>query len=691
MSGSQLAALLGGEGLVRNRNDPRYHMAQRLLKYQAPDQIHGKGATIMSALAGAATGVANAFTLSRADAAASEERAAAKAQQDQWRQQFQDVMGGGQDMPAAAPAPAPMQDSGPAAMMPQQAPGVGAAPRPAGGGAIIPPAEYQPLIMAASQRTGVPPHILAAQLDKESGFNSGAVGGVGELGAAQIRPSTAQQPGYGVAPMSPADARDPAKAINFQADYLVGKGKANGVTDWTNPDQQRRGIALYNGAGPQADAYAQDVLARAGRVQLASADGQGARELMVRADGTAGPQPQQIAMAAQLRGPGAQPASPQQQRMADMLTPEGVQRLQRGATAMYAAGNPMAPVVQRQADQAEAQLFRQQDNATAMGFRREQAAQHQADEQRRETQRQQERADAQRRADDGRLPQGQRWNADRTAAEDIPGVRRAEPAPRNVQTLSTADGVFVVNPDGTLGNRLGGLPRQAEADKPARMAGDAVVKGITGNIATLRQLDQAIEAATANPAAFGADQAIPFVSRFGPQASVDARGQVANIGSLKMHDRSGANVTASEAPRLIPFIPQTSDPPESVRTKLQGMRRIIAEQLEDQYSVYGPENGYKPVPGHARALGRETDAPVAGAAPAARGVAAGPGEVVRPAETSVPSPFAAPGGASGDPLPMPLSERGLPDMAKMQDGQRFKLPNGTVLRFNGARGTFSPE
>ena len=55
---------------------------------------------------------------------------------------------------------------------------------------------------------------------------------------------------------------------------------------------------------------------------------------------------------------------------------------------------------------------------------------------------------------------------------------------------------------------------------------------------------------------------------------VATRGQIADIGSLVLHDRSGANITAAETPRLKPFIPAVSDESEVVTGKLQ---RMLAE------------------------------------------------------------------------------------------------------------------
>lgn len=56
---------------------------------------------------------------------------------------------------------------------------------------------------------------------------------------------------------------------------------------------------------------------------------------------------------------------------------------------------------------------------------------------------------------------------------------------------------------------------------------------------------------------------------------VPAQAALANIGSLVIHDRSGAAVTVSEYPRLAPFIPAKGDKPEVVRAKLKSLRQQI--------------------------------------------------------------------------------------------------------------------
>jgi hypothetical protein len=71
-----------------------------------------------------------------------------------------------------------------------------------------------------------------------------------------------------------------------------------------------------------------------------------------------------------------------------------------------------------------------------------------------------------------------------------------------------------------------------------------------------------------------------------------ARASIADLGSLIIHDRSGAAVTASEYPRLRPFIPLSTDKPQTAALKLKRFTdeyRKIGQEAADFYK----ESGYK--------------------------------------------------------------------------------------------------
>jgi soluble lytic murein transglycosylase-like protein len=82
---------------------------------------------------------------------------------------------------------------------------------------------YLPLIHAAEAARGIPRDLLTRLLYTESGFRPEVIDGrvksrTGAVGIAQILPSTARAPGYGVPPIT--DPTDPQAAIPWAAHYL---------------------------------------------------------------------------------------------------------------------------------------------------------------------------------------------------------------------------------------------------------------------------------------------------------------------------------------------------------------------------------------------------------------------------------------------------------------------------------------
>src|SRR5210317_1499190 len=86
--------------------------------------------------------------------------------------------------------------------------------------------------------------MLDAIKQVESGGDPNALSGVGAGGQYQIMPATAQQPGYGVTPISLEDRFDPNKSRSFAKQYLEGIMRAN-------PDFTRDEVitAYHSGAG----------------------------------------------------------------------------------------------------------------------------------------------------------------------------------------------------------------------------------------------------------------------------------------------------------------------------------------------------------------------------------------------------------------------------------------------------------
>ena len=130
-------------------------------------------------------------------------------------------------------------------------------------------------------------------------------------------------------------------------------------------------------------------------------------------------------------------------------------------------------------------------------------------------------------------------------------------------------------------------------DVPAPM-----VNAMSANAQSIRQIDKALAALKEYPQGVGADIGAynllpgPALDKIDPKGTT-LRALVSDIGSLKIHDRSGAAVTAAEFPRLKPFVPNIWDDDKVVAKKLAQFRSAYMEILADQYGAYGPTTGHK--------------------------------------------------------------------------------------------------
>jgi hypothetical protein len=158
--------------------------------------------------------------------------------------------------------------------------------------------------------------------------------------------------------------------------------------------------------------------------------------------------------------------------------------------------------------------------------------------------------------------------------------------------------------DGTVHfyNRFGAeLRSQKNAGKtaPDSLAGPEkrmpahILETVAKNNAAVANIDNALKQVNLYPSGFGAQAYLPdaVLQRTDPNG-VTARATVANIGSLKIHDRSGAAVTVGETPRLRPFIPAVNDAPETVVKKLKELRREMLV-MDKEYKKTLTEQGYR--------------------------------------------------------------------------------------------------
>lgn len=134
-------------------------------------------------------------------------------------------------------------------------------------------------------------------------------------------------------------------------------------------------------------------------------------------------------------------------------------------------------------------------------------------------------------------------------------------------------------------NRTGTVGAAVGDAKPTGTTGNATLtKARAANVSQLAIIEDALKELDKAPGAVGLLRGLPVIGdRLDPRADpagVAARAQIANIGSLKIHDRSGAAVAVTEFPRLAPFIPSITDPPDAIRVKLGKLRDAIMVETE---------------------------------------------------------------------------------------------------------------
>jgi hypothetical protein len=134
----------------------------------------------------------------------------------------------------------------------------------------------------------------------------------------------------------------------------------------------------------------------------------------------------------------------------------------------------------------------------------------------------------------------------------------------------------------------------------------AIIKNSQG----VQQLSDTIKLLQQNPEATGFKGFVPgaILNRADPEG-VNARAGVADIGSLVMHERSGAAVTAAESPRLVPFIPLITDDNATALKKLKRMKAIIEGEQKGLTETYSKDQGYIPNPVVSKISAQEEAAP----------------------------------------------------------------------------------
>ncbi len=146
--------------------------------------------------------------------------------------------------------------------------------------------------------------------------------------------------------------------------------------------------------------------------------------------------------------------------------------------------------------------------------------------------------------------------------------------------------------------RLAREAAQGGGPAPSRIPATAL-SGIQENLRNLRQLDHALSSLdprTGRPNSIGPGTGFfgNTVTQFNDPQGTTTRARVGEVGAVKIHDLSGAAVSASEAPRFQPFVPTVTDRPEVARDKLQNFRQNLIDTIREQEVAYSPANGYLP-------------------------------------------------------------------------------------------------
>jgi len=150
--------------------------------------------------------------------------------------------------------------------------------------------------------------------------------------------------------------------------------------------------------------------------------------------------------------------------------------------------------------------------------------------------------------------------------------------------------------------RAGGAPAVMEGfTPPAAKLKDVpptVNTAMTQNQIVLNKLDRIDNLLVKTPDATGILKGITpgiILNRLDKEGTA-LRAALTELAATKVHDLSGAAVSASEFVRLKPFLPQPTDDANTIKTKLAGMKAEIQDIMNATNSIYSEDQGYKPIP-----------------------------------------------------------------------------------------------
>lgn len=111
-----------------------------------------------------------------------------------------------------------------------------------------------------------------------------------------------------------------------------------------------------------------------------------------------------------------------------------------------------------------------------------------------------------------------------------------------------------------------------------------VVEGVINNAKSLSSIDAAIASLQTKQGknAVGWKGYLPnsALNRMDPEGT-ETRANISDVGSLILHDRSGAAVTAAESPRLMPFIPLATDDDVTAAKKLKRFKQLFEAETNN--------------------------------------------------------------------------------------------------------------
>jgi len=171
-------------------------------------------------------------------------------------------------------------------------------------------------------------------------------------------------------------------------------------------------------------------------------------------------------------------------------------------------------------------------------------------------------------------------------------LRVLQTPPMNIMPVQTDAGIIPFN-------TKTGAPGSPFAQPPEKLKPipTNINTAITENANAVRKVDEAIKLVDAHPDAFGVKNYLGenVNQRLDPKG-VEARAAVADLGSQKIHDRSGAAVSVYEFPRLAPFVPSKTDDAATVKKKLVRFKQEYEFILNDMFDTYNKDSGYRDHP-----------------------------------------------------------------------------------------------